>query len=207
MLNSTVPRGQHDQAAEGRRPTAATYAIDFINLEQVAPRANPDPARYKVPAGFTHQDVQNALDAVRMDTTGTCSVSTCPAGTYRHGQKFQVYGKAVQVVGAGIWYTRFQTPQGQENTDAGFDVQTSANGSSFEHLAFFGNYTSRHRRAGQGLGRAAEHRQPDHRQRLGRAHGLLPTGACATATSPSRTAGSATPSPTRSTSPTAPRTT
>jgi hypothetical protein len=42
-----------------------------------------------------------------------------------------------------MWYTRFQTPQGQENTDAGFDVQASASGSSFEHLAFFGNYTNR----------------------------------------------------------------
>ena len=42
-----------------------------------------------------------------------------------------------------MWYTRFQTPQGQENTDAGFRVETTANGSSFEDLAFFGNYTSR----------------------------------------------------------------
>ncbi|WP_347404767.1 hypothetical protein [Micromonospora sp. WMMD1102] len=35
------------------------------------------------------------------------------------------------------------TPPGQENTDAGFRVESTANGSSFEHLAFFGNYTSR----------------------------------------------------------------
>ncbi len=38
MLNSHGPGRQHDQAAEGRRPTPPTYAIDFINLEQVSPR-------------------------------------------------------------------------------------------------------------------------------------------------------------------------
>ena len=38
--------------------------------------------------------------------------------------------RPIKVVGAGIWYTRFQTPQAQENTNAGFDVQASASGSS-----------------------------------------------------------------------------
>ena len=39
----TVPAGAHDQAAEGRRPTRATYAIDFINLEQVVADRQPGP--------------------------------------------------------------------------------------------------------------------------------------------------------------------
>ncbi|HZM81818.1 MAG TPA: discoidin domain-containing protein [Candidatus Limnocylindrales bacterium] len=142
MLDSSVPAGNRirlqKDAANG-----STYAVDFINLEQVSPRANPDPARFRVPAGFTHQDVQNALDAVRMDTTGNLLGVYLPAGTYDTAQKFQVYGKAVRVVGAGMWYTRFQTPPGQENTDAGFRIESTANGSTFEHFAFFGNYTSR----------------------------------------------------------------
>lgn len=142
MLDSSVPAGSRirlqKDAANG-----SSYAIDFVNLEQVAPRANPDPARYRVPAGFTHQDVQNALDAVRMDTTGNLLGVYLPAGTYDTAQKFQVFGKAVRVVGAGMWYTRFQTPPGQENTDAGFRIENTANGSTFEHFAFFGNYTSR----------------------------------------------------------------
>ncbi|MFJ8579895.1 discoidin domain-containing protein [Micromonospora sp. NPDC093277] len=142
MLNSTVPAGsvirlQKDPA------NSTTYAIDFVNTELVSPRPNPDPARYRVPNGFSQADVQNALDAVRMDTTGTLVGVYLPPGTYDTAQKFQVYGKAVQVVGAGMWYTRFQTPPSQQNTDAGFRVEPTASGSTFAHLSFFGNYTNR----------------------------------------------------------------
>ncbi|MET8305430.1 discoidin domain-containing protein [Micromonospora sp. NPDC005173] len=142
MLNSTIPAGSRIRLQKDPANTT-TYAIDFINLELVAPRANPDPARYRVPTGFSQQDVQNALDAVRMDTTGNLIGVYLPAGTYETAQKLQVYGKPITVVGAGMWYTRFQTPTGQQNTDAGFRVESSASGSSFSHLAFFGNYTNR----------------------------------------------------------------
>jgi hypothetical protein len=54
-----------------------------------------------------------------------------------------VYGKAVQVVGAGPWYTRFFTPSTQTETDAGFRADGTANGSAFRNFAFFGNYTIR----------------------------------------------------------------
>ncbi|MGW3606659.1 discoidin domain-containing protein [Micromonospora sp. NPDC005161] len=142
MLNSTIPAGSRIRLQKDPANTT-TYAIDFINLELVAPRANPDPARYRVPTGFSHQDVQNALDAVRMDTTGNLIGVYLPAGTYETAQKLQVYGKPISVVGAGMWYTRFQTPTSQSNTDAGFRVESSASGSSFSHIAFFGNYTVR----------------------------------------------------------------
>ncbi|MEU8264057.1 discoidin domain-containing protein [Micromonospora sp. NPDC048999] len=142
MLNSTVPAGSTIRLQKDAANTS-TYAIDFINTELVSPRANPDPARYKVPNGFSHADVQNALDAVRMDTTGNLVGVYLPAGTYDTAQKFQVYGKAVKVVGAGMWYTRFQTPPSQQNTDAGFRVEPTASGSTFAHLSFFGNYTNR----------------------------------------------------------------
>ncbi|MFG3705824.1 discoidin domain-containing protein [Micromonospora sp. NPDC047670] len=142
LLNSTVPAGSRIRLQKDPA-NSTTYAIDFVNLEQVSPRANPDPARYRVPTGFSHSDVQNALDAVRMDSTGTLVGVYLPAGTYETAQKFQVYGKPVRVVGAGMWFTRFQTPVSQQNTDAGFRVEPSASGSSFAHLAFFGNYTNR----------------------------------------------------------------
>ncbi|MET8352910.1 MULTISPECIES: discoidin domain-containing protein [unclassified Micromonospora] len=142
MLNSTIPAGSRIRLQKDPANTT-TYAIDFVNLELVAPRANPDPARYRVPTGFSHQDVQNALDAVRMDTTGNLIGVYLPAGTYETAQKLQVYGKPISVVGAGMWYTRFQTPTSQSNTDAGFRVESSASGSSFSHIAFFGNYTVR----------------------------------------------------------------
>ncbi|SIN29185.1 discoidin domain-containing protein [Micromonospora cremea] len=142
MLNSTVPAGSRIRLQKDPANTT-TYAIDFINTEQVSAIANPDPARYTTPTGFTHQDVQNALDRVRMDTTGNLIGVYLPAGNYSTSSKFQVYGKAVKVTGAGPWYTRFNAPSGQDNTDIGFRAENSAAGSSFANFAYFGNYTSR----------------------------------------------------------------
>ncbi|MGQ4726628.1 discoidin domain-containing protein [Streptomyces sp. Ju416(a)] len=142
MLGKTVPAGSKIRLQKDSANTS-TYAIDFVNLEQVAPVANPNPATYTVPAGFSHQDVQNALDKVRMDTTGTLVGVYLPAGEYSTASKFQVYGKAVKVVGAGPWYTRFNAPAAQDNTDVGFRAEASAKGSSFANFAYFGNYTSR----------------------------------------------------------------
>lgn len=142
MLGRTVPAGAKIRLQKDAA-NSSTYAIDFVSLEQVAPAANPNPATYTVPAGFTHQDVQNALDKVRMDTTGTLTGVYLPAGEYSTSSKFQVYGKAVKVVGAGPWYTRFNAPTTQDNTDIGFRAEASAKGSSFANFAYFGNYTSR----------------------------------------------------------------
>ncbi|WP_328907139.1 discoidin domain-containing protein [Streptomyces sp. NBC_00234] len=142
MLGETVPAGSRIRLQKDAANTS-TYAIDFVSLEQVAPVANPDPARYTVPAGFTHQDVQNALDKVRMDSTGTLVGVYLPPGDYATASKFQVYGKAVQVLGAGPWYTKFRAPSTQDNTDIGFRADGTAKGSSFRNFAYFGNYTSR----------------------------------------------------------------
>ncbi|MEV5658015.1 discoidin domain-containing protein [Streptomyces sp. NPDC052291] len=142
MLGRTVPAGSRIRLQKDAANTS-TYAIDFIGLEQATQIANPDPAAYTVPAGFTHQDVQNALDKVRMDTTGKLVGVYLPAGDYETASKFQVYGKAVKVIGAGPWYTRFHAPSTQENTDIGFRAEASAKGSTFANFAYFGNYTSR----------------------------------------------------------------
>ena len=84
MLNSTVPAGatiklQKDAA------NATEATVDFVNLELVSPRGNPDPARYKVPAGTSQQDVQAALDAARQDTNSLGVY--LPAGTYENVQQ------------------------------------------------------------------------------------------------------------------------
>lgn len=142
MLGETVPAGSRIRLQKDAANNT-DYAIDFVNLEQVAPVANPDPAAYAVPAGFTHQDVQNALDRVRMDTSGKLVGVYLPAGDYQTSSKFQVYGKAVKVVGAGPWFTKFHAPTTQDNTDVGFRADASAKGSSFANFAYFGNYTSR----------------------------------------------------------------
>ncbi|MCO6003480.1 discoidin domain-containing protein [Actinoallomurus purpureus] len=141
MLGTTVPAGHKIRLQKDTANTAAYYSIDFINTEQVSPIANPDPAKYAVPAGFTQQDVQNALDKVRQDSTLVGVY--LPAGTYETSGKLQVYGKAIKLIGAGPWYTQFQAPTGQENTDIGIRADATANGSTFSGFAYFGNYTSR----------------------------------------------------------------
>lgn len=142
LLGETVRAGSRIRLQKDAANTS-TYAIDFVNLEQVAPVANPDPATYTVPAGFGHQDVQNALDKVRMDTTGTLVGVYLPPGDYQTSSKFQVYGKPVKVVGAGPWFTTFHAPSAQDNTDVGFRAEAAAKGSLFKGFAYFGNYTSR----------------------------------------------------------------
>ncbi|MFH8979143.1 discoidin domain-containing protein [Streptomyces sp. NPDC017890] len=142
MLGETVPAGSKVRLQKDAS-NSTDYAIDFVNLEQVAPVPNPDPAAYAVPAGFTHQDVQNTLDRVRMDTTGKLVGVYLPPGDYQTSSKFQVYGKAVKVVGAGPWFTQFHAPTTQDNTDVGFRADATAKGSSFANFAYFGNYTSR----------------------------------------------------------------
>jgi CARDB/F5/8 type C domain len=140
LLSGTVAPGSTIKLQkDGGNPGPIT--IDFVSLEQAAPIADPDPSRYVVPTGFDQAAVQTALDAARMDTSKAGVY--LPAGDYQTNSKFQVYGRAVRIVGAGPWYTRFFTPQSQSETDAGFAAQSSANGSTFANFAFFGNYTIR----------------------------------------------------------------
>ncbi len=142
MLPSSYPPGSTIKLQKDAS-NGSQYAIDFMNLEQTAPVANPDPAHLTVPTGFAQQDVQNALDKVRMDTTGTLTGVYLPAGQYTVTGKLLVYQKPVRVVGAGVWYTQFVGPATMENTDADWDLQSGASGSSFSGFAWFGNYTSR----------------------------------------------------------------
>ncbi|MFD4630611.1 discoidin domain-containing protein [Streptomyces sp. NPDC058284] len=142
LLGETVAAGSKIKLQKDGTNTSR-YAIDFVDLEKAEPKANPDPAAYVVPAGFGHQDVQNALDKVRMDTTGKLTGVYLPPGDYETSGKFQVYGKAVRVAGAGPWFTRFHAPASQQNTDVGFRADADAEGSSFTGFAYFGNYTSR----------------------------------------------------------------
>ncbi len=139
MLGTTVPAGHKIRLQKDAANSAAYYNIDSVDFEQATAIANPDPTKYVVPAGFTQQDVQNALDTARQDTTKLGVY--LPAGDYQTANKFQVYGRAINVIGAGPWFTRFHTPDTQENTDGGFAATVS--GTKFSGFAFFGNYTSR----------------------------------------------------------------
>ncbi|MFI5692037.1 discoidin domain-containing protein [Kribbella sp. NPDC051586] len=139
MLDQTYPVGTKIRLQKDPS-NGTTYSIDFIDTEAVSAIANPG-AGFVTPAGFTQQDVQSALDRVRQDTT--LQGVYLPAGEYQTSSKFNVYGRAIRVVGAGPWFTRFVAPQNQSNTDVGFDSQSSANGSTFSGFSYFGNYDSR----------------------------------------------------------------
>jgi hypothetical protein len=149
LLGTTVPQGSRirlQKDAANSQPAT----IDFVNLEQATAIANPDRAHYAVPAGFTQQDIQNALDKVRQDSN--LAGLYLPAGDYQVQSKFNVYGKATKIVGAGPWFTRLVAPQSQENTDIGFTTDSSANGSTYTGFALFGNYTMRNDGPGKPFG-------------------------------------------------------
>ena len=139
MFDRVIPAGSTIRLQKDAGNTTQ-YAIDFISLELVSPLPNPNPSTYVTPNGFTHQAVQNALDQARMNNMEGVYL---PAGTYQTSYKFQMNGKPLKVMGAGAWYTRFETPRDQTNTDAGFHVTAPASGSTFSHFSFFGNYVSR----------------------------------------------------------------
>nr|WP_206502925.1 discoidin domain-containing protein [Streptomyces chrestomyceticus] len=141
-LGRTVPAGSKIRLQKDA-DNPSTYAIDFVDFEKTAAAPNPDRRAFVEPAGFGHQDVQNALDRARMDTTGTIKGVYLPPGDYQTSSKFQVYLKPVKVIGAGPWFTRFHAPAGQQNTDVGFRAADGADGSTFAGFAYFGNYTSR----------------------------------------------------------------
>ena len=140
LLAGTVPAGSTIRLLKDADNPGA-IAVDFIDLEQAARIANPDPARYAVPDGYTQQAVQAALDRARQDADLVGVY--LPAGDYQTTGKFQVYGRTVRVVGAGSWFTRFHAPESQQNTDIGMSVQATASGSLFANFAYFGNYRSR----------------------------------------------------------------
>jgi hypothetical protein len=142
LFDTVIPAGSTIRLQKDPDNTT-TYAIDFISTELAAPVANPDPARYVEPNGFGHADVQSALDHVRMDTSGDLLGVYLPPGDYQTAQKFQVYGRPIEIIGAGPWFTRFYAPQNQSNTDVGFQVDSSINGSTFRGFAYFGNYVDR----------------------------------------------------------------
>ncbi|THG34536.1 glycosyl hydrolase [Glaciibacter flavus] len=141
LLTSTIPAGSTIKLQKDSGNTAAYYSIDFVDLEVATPIANPDPSRYIVPAGFNQQAVQNAINAVIADPSKLGVY--LPAGTYTNDYKFQVYGRAMNIIGAGPWFTKFTAPGGATNTDIGFNGQSSSSGSTFSGFSYFGNYTSR----------------------------------------------------------------
>lgn len=114
--------------------------VDFVEFENVAPAAsNPDPARYvQVSASKT---IDQALTEFRADSNKLGIF--IPAGTWNLDSKIYVYGRATQIIGAGPWHTRIVAPQSSSNNDIGFNIASTANGSTIKNLSAWGNYRYR----------------------------------------------------------------
>jgi len=114
--------------------------VDMIETENVAPPAsNPDPSRYVEVSATT--SIEQALNEFRQDPTKKGIF--IPAGEWPITNKIYLYGRATEIIGAGPWHTKLVAPQDQTNTDVGFNIGPSANGSVIKDLSAWGNYVHR----------------------------------------------------------------
>ncbi len=139
MLDQVYPAGTKIRIQKDSGDVSWIY-IDLLETENVAPAAtNPDPTKY-IEVSAT-KSIEQALTDFRQDSTKLGIF--IPAGTWTINNKITVYGRATQIIGAGPWWTKLTAPQGQSNTDVGFAISSSANGSTIKDLSAWGNYIYR----------------------------------------------------------------
>ena len=91
----------------------------MVEFEKVAaPLENPDPSKYLDASNY--QTLEAAVNAARMSSTYTGVY--IPAGEWTMTGQITLYGKALDIVGAGMWYTKL-VPAGS-NGSAGFSIQS-----------------------------------------------------------------------------------
>ncbi|MFB9324583.1 discoidin domain-containing protein [Paenibacillus aurantiacus] len=139
LLNQVYPAGTKIKIQKDAGDVPWIY-VDLIETENVAPAAsNPDPAKYvQVSAS---KSIEQALNEFRQDNTKKGIF--IPAGEWTMNGKIYVYGRATEILGAGPWHTKLVAPQNQSNTDIGFNIASTANGSSIKNLSAWGNYIYR----------------------------------------------------------------
>lgn len=139
LLDQVYPAGTKLRLQKDAGDVQWVY-VDFLEAENVAPAAsNPDPTRYvEVSAS---KSIDAALQEFRADTNKLGIF--IPAGTWVLENKIYVYGRATQIIGAGPWHTQLTAPQGSSNTDVGFNIASTANGSVIKNFSVWGNYRYR----------------------------------------------------------------
>jgi hypothetical protein len=139
LLDQVYPAGTKLRLQKDAGDVQWIY-IDFIDVENVAPPAsNPDPARYvEVSAS---KSIEQALNDFRADSSKLGIF--IPAGDWTLSSKIFIYGRATQIIGAGPWHTRLVAPQNTSQTDMGFNIASTANGSVIKNLSAWGNYRYR----------------------------------------------------------------
>jgi len=139
LLDEVYPAGSKIKIQKDSGDVPWIY-VDMIETENVAPPAqNPDPSKYiEVSAS---KSIEQALNEFRQDTTKLGIF--IPAGEWEMSNKIYLYGRATEIIGAGPWHTKLVAPQQQSNTDIGFNIGSSANGSTIKDLSAWGNYVYR----------------------------------------------------------------
>lgn len=139
LLDQVYPAGSKIKIQKDSGDVPWIY-VDMIETEQVAPPAqNPDPGKY-VEVSAT-KSIEQALNEFRQDNTKKGIF--IPAGEWQMSSKIYLYGRATEIIGAGPWHTKLVAPQNQSNTDIGFNISSTANGSTIKDLSAWGNYVYR----------------------------------------------------------------
>jgi hypothetical protein len=142
---TNIPAGSTIKLQKMSTDTAASYTIDFIDLENVG-------AQISMPSGYTSITSYGAVG----DGTTECSadIQNCinavtkvwiPAGNFycNKGSNFIVPAN-VTIAGAGMWYSTISNGTAQNNSDGyylGFNVGTS--GDIFSNFCVQGGCTNR----------------------------------------------------------------
>lgn len=139
LLDQVYPAGTKIKIQKDAGDVPWIY-VDMIETENVAPPAsNPDPSKY-VEVSST-KSIEQALTEFRQDPSKKGIF--IPAGEWTIPSKIFLYGRATEIIGAGPWHTKLMAPQNQTNTDVGFNIGSTANGSTIKNLSAWGNYVYR----------------------------------------------------------------
>ncbi len=143
----TIAMGDVVQLKKDADDGASIYAIDFIDLEQVAP-ALPIPAGYVsiTEGGHTWAAAVPDDDNSDDDAINQCILAAqsgkyagvyIPPGTYDQSAKYQA--KNVKIQGAGMWYSKIFCGNRAEDVGAGkTGFVITGNGAEFRDFAIFG---------------------------------------------------------------------
>lgn len=139
MLDQVYPAGTKIKIQKDAGDVPWIY-VDMIETEHVAPPAsNPDPSKYVEVS--SSKSIEQALDEFRQNPV--MKGIFIPAGEWTINNKIYLYGRATEIIGAGPWHTKLIAPQNQTNTDVGFNISSTANGSTIKDLSAWGNYVYR----------------------------------------------------------------
>lgn len=137
LLDKVYPAGTKIKIQKDSDDVSWVYC-DMVEFEKVAePLANPDPSRYVDASKYT--SIEQAVNAARQDSN--CIGVYIPAGEWEMSGHVYLYGKGLDIVGAGMWYTKLIAKDA--NSSAGFYLQSGTDGTKIRELSAWSKRRSR----------------------------------------------------------------